>query len=44
MNVGIIVGTCSSVFIAAPILIWLTQRYSERPLPARSARPARTEA
>ncbi|MCC6995424.1 MAG: protein translocase subunit SecF [Deltaproteobacteria bacterium] len=44
MNVGIIVGTYSSVFIAAPILIWLTQRYSERPLPARSARPARTEA
>ena len=46
MNVGVIVGTYSSIFIAAPILIWLNEKYS----PARSAssppgsRPAPPEA
>jgi preprotein translocase subunit SecF len=28
MNVGVIVGTYSSIFIASPILIWLTDRYN----------------
>jgi preprotein translocase subunit SecF len=28
MNVGVIVGTFSSVFIASPILIWLNDRYA----------------
>jgi preprotein translocase subunit SecF len=27
MNIGVIVGTYSSVFVAAPILIWLNQRF-----------------
>ncbi len=27
MNVGVIVGTYSSIFVAAPILIWLNQRF-----------------
>src|SRR5205807_9764469 len=27
MNVGVIVGTYSSIFIAAPILIWLHERF-----------------
>jgi preprotein translocase subunit SecF len=27
MNVGVIVGTYSSIFIAAPVLIWLNDRY-----------------
>jgi preprotein translocase subunit SecF len=27
MNVGVIVGTYSSIFVAAPILIWLNRRY-----------------
>src|SRR3954466_1425383 len=27
MNVGVIVGTYSSIFIASPILIWLNERY-----------------
>lgn len=27
MNVGVIVGTYSSIFVAAPILIWLNERY-----------------
>ncbi len=32
MNVGVIVGTYSSIFIAAPILIWLNERfYREQP-------------
>ena len=37
MNVGVIVGTYSSIFIAAPILIWLVGR-----LPKKTARPTRT--
>jgi preprotein translocase subunit SecF len=46
MNVGVIVGTYSSIFIASPILIWLTNRYSQnqkknQQRPAR--RPIRTE-
>jgi preprotein translocase subunit SecF len=27
MNVGVVVGTYSSIFIAAPVLIWLNDRY-----------------
>ena len=27
MNVGVIVGTYSSIFVAAPILIWLNHRF-----------------
>ncbi len=27
MNVGVIVGTYSSIFIASPILIWLNDKY-----------------
>jgi preprotein translocase subunit SecF len=30
MNVGVIVGTYSSIFIAAPILIWLNDRFYKR--------------
>jgi len=28
MNVGVIVGTYSSIFIASPILIWLNDKYT----------------
>jgi preprotein translocase subunit SecF len=40
MNVGVIVGTFSSIFIASPLLIWL----NERPLAMqkKSSRPARS--
>jgi preprotein translocase subunit SecF len=48
MNVGVIVGTYSSIFIASPILIWLNDKYlqsqkrqSQRP--DRPRRPARQE-
>ena len=27
MNVGVIVGTYSSIFIASPVLIWLNDKY-----------------
>jgi preprotein translocase subunit SecF len=37
MNVGIIVGTYSSIFIAAPILLWLNEHYYSRK-PATSRR------
>jgi preprotein translocase subunit SecF len=40
MNIGIIVGTYSSIFVAAPILLWLNERYfSKRPVTA-GRRPA----
>jgi preprotein translocase subunit SecF len=36
MNVGVIVGTYSSIFVAAPILIWLNRRFfSETPTKAK---------
>jgi preprotein translocase subunit SecF len=38
MNVGVIVGTYSSIFIAAPILIWLNERFYK---PQANAKPAR---
>ena len=28
MNVGVIVGTYSSIFIASPVLIWLNDKYA----------------
>jgi preprotein translocase subunit SecF len=40
MNVGIIVGTYSSIFVAAPILLVLHEKYfSKRPAPSRRQRP-----
>jgi preprotein translocase subunit SecF len=40
MNIGIIVGTYSSIFVAAPILLWLNDRYfAKRPV-AAGRRPA----
>ena len=43
MNVGVVVGTYSSIFIASPILIWLNEKYvaSQRKVTARSGREAR---
>jgi len=48
MNVGVIVGTYSSIFIASPVLIWLNDKYvqgqkrtSQRP--DRPRRPVRQE-
>jgi len=43
MNVGVIVGTYSSIFIASPVLIWLNERYlvSQRKAAARPGRDAR---
>jgi preprotein translocase subunit SecF len=43
MNVGVIVGTYSSIFIASPILIWLNERYlaNQKKAAARPGREAR---
>jgi preprotein translocase subunit SecF len=43
MNVGVIVGTYSSIFIASPILIWLNEKYlvSQRKVTARPGREVR---
>jgi preprotein translocase subunit SecF len=44
MNVGIIVGTYSSIFVAAPILLFLNERYfSKRPATSTRRTPATTE-
>jgi preprotein translocase subunit SecF len=48
MNVGVIVGTYSSIFIASPILIWLTNRSNQnqkrqQQRPERGRRPIRQE-
>src|SRR4029450_8389223 len=46
MNVGVIVGTYSSIFIASPILIWLNDKYtaSQRKQQGRQGRrPQRTD-
>jgi preprotein translocase subunit SecF len=40
MNVGVIVGTYSSIFIASPILIWLNEKYVAAQK-RQAARPAR---
>jgi preprotein translocase subunit SecF len=43
MNVGVIVGTYSSIFIASPILIWLNEKYvaSQRKQQASGRQPRR---
>jgi preprotein translocase subunit SecF len=48
MNVGVIVGTYSSIFIASPILIWLNDKYNQSQKrqsqrPERTRRPSRPE-
>jgi len=40
MNVGVIVGTYSSIFIASPILIWLNEKYVACRSGRRRGRPA----
>jgi preprotein translocase subunit SecF len=45
MNVGVIVGTYSSIFIASPILIWLNEKYvtSQRKQGRQARRPQRSD-
>ncbi len=43
MNVGIIVGTYSSIFIAAPILLWLNERFFAKRAASTRRTPATTE-
>jgi preprotein translocase subunit SecF len=35
MNVGVIVGTYSSIFLAAPLFMWISKRFYSGPAPAR---------
>jgi preprotein translocase subunit SecF len=42
MNVGVIVGTYSSIFIASPVLIWLTNKYGQKK-PSAAARGRHSE-
>jgi preprotein translocase subunit SecF len=43
MNIGIIVGTYSTIFVAAPVLLWLNERYFARRPVASTRRPAPAE-
>ncbi|HEX3761667.1 MAG TPA: protein translocase subunit SecF [Kofleriaceae bacterium] len=43
MNIGVIVGTYSSIFLAAPIFMWISRKWYSGPAPARS-RPAAVSA
>jgi preprotein translocase subunit SecF len=44
MNVGIIVGTYSSIFLAAPLFIFIHRRWYSGPVKQRGRRPASTAA
>ena len=44
MNVGVIVGTYSSIFIASPVLIWLNDKYAASQPSSRAARRAASSA
>jgi preprotein translocase subunit SecF len=35
MNIGVIVGTYSSIFLAAPIFMWISRKWYSGPAPAR---------
>jgi preprotein translocase subunit SecF len=39
MNIGVIVGTYSSIFLAAPLFMWISRKWYSGPVPARR-RPA----
>jgi len=40
MNIGVIVGTYSSIFLAAPIFMWISQKWYSGPAKRRVATPA----
>ena len=44
MNVGVIVGTYSSIFVAAPILIWLNRRFFKPEGKSLKERPGKANA
>ena len=35
INIGVIVGTYSSIFLAAPLFMWISRKYYSGPAPAR---------
>lgn len=35
MNIGVIVGTYSSIFLAAPLFMWISRRWYTGPMPAK---------
>jgi preprotein translocase subunit SecF len=35
MNIGVIVGTYSSIFLATPIFMWVSKKWYSGPAPAR---------
>jgi preprotein translocase SecF subunit len=41
MCIGVVAGTYSTVYIAAPVMIWLETRYGRRPAAASASAPSR---
>jgi preprotein translocase subunit SecF len=39
MNVGVVVGAYSSIFLAAPVFMWISKRFYSGPAPARRRAP-----
>ena len=37
MNIGVIVGTYSSIFLATPIFMWITEKWYSGPVKSRRA-------
>ena len=44
MAIGVLIGTYSSIFIAAPTLLWLETRYGEKEAPGQAKPKAKPEA
>ena len=44
MNVGVITGTYSSIFIASPVALWIHNRWYTGPAPAKASRGKKDEA
>ena len=40
MNIGVIVGTYSSIFLAAPVFMWMSKKYYASPTATRGGRSA----
>jgi preprotein translocase subunit SecF len=40
MNIGVIVGTYSSIFLAAPVFMYMSKKYYASPTAGRGARAA----
>jgi preprotein translocase subunit SecF len=40
MNIGVLVGTYSSLYLAAPLFLWISKKWYSGPAPARARQAA----